>query len=303
MGPYDNGNHDSANPRSLMKARRATGPRTAAGKKRSSRNALKRGMFSRILFLQGESPVEYKELLNGLVADLQPQGTTEAVCVENLAWVIWQRRRLLRAQNAEIFSAVGVRGSDSMEDQWREAWDLARAGETSDGMLKYQSNPFACREAIQRLVIFRNAFEKAGFQIPDGTWWLRKLYGTDRDGEPPRGIFRTFLLYQALATDTQTSGGTSDSPHELKMEMLQLLDEEIDELKEWDKSQSAVYEIRRKYQMLAECVLPQETTDRFLRLEAHLSREFGRILGHLERLQARRRGQPGPSTMNVEIST
>ena len=42
--------------------------------------------------------------------------------------------------------------------------------------------------------------------------------------------------------------------------------------------------------------------DRFIRYEAHLSREFDRILNRLERLQRFRHGQPALPTLNVEVS-
>lgn len=92
-------------------AHRATGPRTKAGKRRSSRNALKSGIFSGALPMF-ESPVEYKSLLDGLQEDLQSQGTLETVLVEKLAIVTWRERRLVEAENAEIeksirWSAIG----------------------------------------------------------------------------------------------------------------------------------------------------------------------------------------------------
>src|ERR1700674_1831679 len=45
---------------------KSTGPRTESGKKRSSQNALKSGIFSRVILLKGESRSEYQSLLEGL---------------------------------------------------------------------------------------------------------------------------------------------------------------------------------------------------------------------------------------------
>jgi hypothetical protein len=55
-------------------ARSATGPRTDAGKKRSRRNALKYGILSRHLFLEGGSSIAFEKFLLGLVEYFQPQG-------------------------------------------------------------------------------------------------------------------------------------------------------------------------------------------------------------------------------------
>jgi hypothetical protein len=46
-------------------ARTSTGPRTAMGKERSKRNALKHGIFSKVIVLEGESLAEYGSLLEG----------------------------------------------------------------------------------------------------------------------------------------------------------------------------------------------------------------------------------------------
>lgn len=71
-------------------AHRASGPRTPAGKLRSSRNALKSGIFSKAVLIGTESPAKYASFLNGLLEDLQPQGTLETVLVENLAIILWR---------------------------------------------------------------------------------------------------------------------------------------------------------------------------------------------------------------------
>jgi len=61
-----------------------TGPRTEQGKKRSSRNATKHGVFSKVIVLKGESRSEYEELLTGLRESHHPEGTSEELLVEKL---------------------------------------------------------------------------------------------------------------------------------------------------------------------------------------------------------------------------
>ena len=43
-------------------AKKSTGPRTEAGKRRSAMNAIKHGMTARIAMLPGEDPAEFEEL-------------------------------------------------------------------------------------------------------------------------------------------------------------------------------------------------------------------------------------------------
>src|ERR1700677_3602686 len=70
--------------------RKSTGPRTPQGKQRSKLNALKHGLLSKVILLDGESQAEYASLLNALMDDWQPQGRTETFLVENLAVVMWR---------------------------------------------------------------------------------------------------------------------------------------------------------------------------------------------------------------------
>lgn len=92
--------NDKASSSSL--ARTATGPRTATGKDRSRHNALKHGIFSKMVLLKGEPQSDFDALLNGLRTDLRPEGMLESILVEKLASLIWRQRRLLMAEGAEI---------------------------------------------------------------------------------------------------------------------------------------------------------------------------------------------------------
>lgn len=173
--------------------RRASGPRTAIGKQRSSLNAQKYGIFSRGLLVGDESSREFKLLLKSLHDDLQPEGALETVLVENLATIIWRKRRVLRAESTEIEEAVQLSGMDAQMDQRAEAWDCERSGEKTGGMLKNLKNMFVLRSAIEILIIFRYSFENVGF--PKDPWLLRKLYGLDHDEGVPWGVYK---YYQAV---------------------------------------------------------------------------------------------------------
>ena len=196
--------------------RKSTGPRTPSGKRRSRYNAVKSGIFAKVVLLEGESPAEYGSLLKGLREDLQPQGTLESVLVENLAILLWRRRRFLKAEGAEIAKAAEFKAVDSMHAQIREAWDQSRAGETSGGMLRNISNPFVINEAIDALTIIRLRLEKWGFQKDEDPWLLRKLYGLDHDNAAPLGVFHFYQVWSHLATNPPQGDETPPSPDELK---------------------------------------------------------------------------------------
>ena len=89
-------------------ARRATGPRTQSGKRKSRSNAVKHGIFAVGVLRGRESRAEYNALVDDLVESLQPVGKLEEILVEKLAITLWRYRRLLQAEAAEI--AVGHPG-------------------------------------------------------------------------------------------------------------------------------------------------------------------------------------------------
>src|SRR5208282_306407 len=282
-------------------ARKSTGPRTPAGKRRSRYNAVKSGIFAKVVLLKGESPAEYGSLLKGLREDLQPQGTLEAALVENLASLFWRRRRILKAEGAEIAKAAELNPLDSVQALMREAWDHSRAGESSGGMLRHSSNPFVIGEAIEMLSIMRLRLEKCGFQKDEEPWLLRKLYGLDHDNAIPWGVFRFYQVSSYLATNPPQGEGTPPSPDELKEQALAILDAEIKRLEALKERQLIIVKQRAEYESIAASVPPQDVLERLLRYEAHLSREFDRTLSQLERLQRIRLGHAGPPTVRLEI--
>jgi len=90
---------------------RSTGPRTAIGKRRSSVNALKYGIFSKDLLVGDESHQEFEDLLQGLRNDMRPEGLLEIHLIECLAMIVWRRRRVLRAEAAEIEKVPRICGT------------------------------------------------------------------------------------------------------------------------------------------------------------------------------------------------
>ena len=82
-------------------------------------NAMKHGILSRYTVLAHEDVDEYQTLHAALVAEHQPTGPTEAHLVEELAGIIWRKRRVLQAEGARI--------NDSLKSTARHADDVIRA--------------------------------------------------------------------------------------------------------------------------------------------------------------------------------
>ncbi len=81
---------------------KSTGPRTPEGKKRSSQNSFKHGIYAKVLLVQGENAAEFEEVRAKLRAEHQPASTTEEILVDELAQHFWRLRRF-RAYEATLW--------------------------------------------------------------------------------------------------------------------------------------------------------------------------------------------------------
>ena len=83
---------------------KSRGPRTAAGKARSARNALKHGMrAAKYLVLPDEDAAEFAGLEATLVAELAPVGALQAVLARRIAVAAWRLARADRIE-ADLFA-------------------------------------------------------------------------------------------------------------------------------------------------------------------------------------------------------
>ncbi len=75
-----------------MNAKLSTGPRTPAGKARSSRNAAKFGLFSGTFTHPGEEK-EYAALRANLGDEFDPQTALEHAALDQICGAVWRLRR------------------------------------------------------------------------------------------------------------------------------------------------------------------------------------------------------------------
>jgi hypothetical protein len=65
-------------------------------------NAMKHGILSRLAVLAHEDHAEFADLLDALLDEHRPAGITERHLIEELATIIWRKRRVLLAEGAAI---------------------------------------------------------------------------------------------------------------------------------------------------------------------------------------------------------
>lgn len=78
-------------------------------------NALRHGVLSRYTILPWEDADEYQAIVTALLAEHAPQGPTEEHLVEEIAGILWRKRRLRLAE-----AAAHRRGLDGTLSSHRE---------------------------------------------------------------------------------------------------------------------------------------------------------------------------------------
>jgi hypothetical protein len=87
-------------------AQKSTGPRTQAGKERSSKNALKHGLRAEQVVLPTEDPQAFQEHLEAWVEDWQPPSMARRHLVEQAAVASWRIKRCIRLETTRISTRV-----------------------------------------------------------------------------------------------------------------------------------------------------------------------------------------------------
>jgi len=87
-------------------ALRSTGPRTAAGKAVSCRNALRHGLTARAMVVLDEDAQDFQRLWAELWTELAPRDGREELLTETVVQAAWRMRRAWRAE-ARLFNRAG----------------------------------------------------------------------------------------------------------------------------------------------------------------------------------------------------
>lgn len=253
-------------------------------------NALKHGVLSRYTVLPWEDKNEYQALLRSLVDEHAPHGLTEEHLVEELAGVIWRKRRLRLAE-----AAAHQRGLDEAIGPLRDTASAALAhidlDESPSGVTEAVHATAAdtdaenqdleefeslARRAIKILSSQRNdAYEAALAKLPDDTreWWEDTLAGDadelDEDETPP--------IADAIC-------------------LQRFLEEEV--LPWFERRRQALaHRPLIRAQALGESLDPDKL-DRLGRYEVHLDRKLERTLSMLIRLQQLRGSSAGVGSVS-----
>ncbi|MGZ4733593.1 MAG: hypothetical protein ACXVZH_15785 [Terriglobales bacterium] len=114
---------------SRRNGRKGAGPKTAAGKKRVSRNAVKHGFYAKHLLVEhldgAESQAEYNDWHTAIFKYYEPVGWLEEYWVGMIAVWSWRLRRNIRHESGQIARALAEHNYDLQQSK---AADLADPG-------------------------------------------------------------------------------------------------------------------------------------------------------------------------------
>jgi hypothetical protein len=160
---------------------KATGPRSKAGKEKSSRSAIKHGIFSEVVVLPGEPREKYQSLLKGLQEAWQPGDETEKHLVEKLASIAWRYRRFLSAEGAEIRHGSEFVEWDQQNGERQKAEtnvnNMENLFDSDPGLIRSIHVPDMLDGCLELLCELREEIESSGFD-------------KDRDAGGPGGDLR-----------------------------------------------------------------------------------------------------------------
>jgi hypothetical protein len=282
---------------------RATGPVTDLGKRTASRNATKRGIFSKVILLKGESKIEYEELFAGLLENLQPVGALEELLVEKLATITWRHRRLLLAEGAEIQKNREFVQWDQRSREYEAAQELAKEQRYSpeEGLIQKIDNREVLERCLELLSELRQQIEESGFDQESDNSLLRKIYGT-KSGlrENLYGFYGPwFNTFETSEEEREREGYAS--PEQCRKNVLDEIDKEIRRLKGYQKKRASVETERMQLEVVSRSIPDGPGLERLLRYEVSLNRDFDRTLSQLERIQRMRLGQPVAPRLKLEV--
>ena len=252
-------------------------PAETSGTEITRFNALRHGVLSSYTILPWEDVAEYEAIVSALVAEHTPQGLTEEHLIEEIAGVIWRKRRLRLAE-----AAAHRRGLDTASASYRETVKVALAhldasgqservidavratpDDTENEMADMAADKAMTRRSLELLGTRRNdTYEAAIAELREDTknWWAdllaRDLDDLSEDEEP----------YTADAVGLR-----------------RFLESEVFP---WFENRKKELENRPliREQAFGESLDPDKL-DRLGRYEAHLDRKFERVLAMLLRLK------------------
>ena len=153
-------------------SKKSTGPRTARGKSKVSKNAIKHGIFADALIV-GESEADYDEYLDNFLAELEPDGMLETLMAERFVGLSWRLKRAERMHNQAIDKMLEYEVTGPLARLSRKLSLQAQGVPAGDKMYSPDIFPlgqvawkdFASGRVLDRLILYERRIENSMLRI------------------------------------------------------------------------------------------------------------------------------------------
>ena len=119
-------------------AQKSTGPRTEAGRKWASRNAIKHGLFAYDVITIGENQKVFNEFNKSLIKELQPVDMLSMQIANRIIQTAWNLRRCDKIQSGLLAYEMQSYEADEYKSKLKEVQHLDFA-KTDQSKVKYQN--------------------------------------------------------------------------------------------------------------------------------------------------------------------
>jgi hypothetical protein len=295
---------NKTSPPPLMRKR--GGPRTAVGKERSRRNALKLRIFANVALLPDESRADFNSLWRSQRDAHQPLDAFMDIIVEKMTVYLWMQRRVLIGDVATIEEVRKgyVFRSDDHEPGSKPVGVLVRYEGQEDhrALMEHAPNSgLPARErCIQLLENLATGIRSAGFDSNRDMKILEKLYGGLDNNNQYFILITSYNTWQVAASRSQEERLRTGaaSPQECVDCFVKDVQAEITRL----ENQKLVDLDRMKLRRLRQVVPDHRQSDHLLHRLTTLERLYDRSLAQLDRHRRMLLGQPVPPQIEVHHS-
>jgi hypothetical protein len=319
----------------------SNGPKTMEGRIIVTRNAIKHGIFAAVPVIPGECPMAWDEHRVGVVASLTPVGLLEVNLTERVALLLWRLQRVARYEvemATAVIEALDVPPLPPVEEEEESDYiSDATAKKTRDEQLRdLRREMRSAREQLTRIVPARDYL---GLLLAEGSSKsisaavARTIFRSaftlvvsfKRREDPPH--FGTESFWKSLGmseTEPQSVDRTADfiqrglahygtfigqTPDGMVIAVRTELDEDIEELtrtvRRLEAEIAAIVRLLdgRNARHKAMNLMPKNGRDeRIAKYERHLHTLLTSTLHELERLQARREGEPVAAPIVADVN-
>lgn len=260
-------------------SKRSTGPRTPQGKARSSQNARKHGLTGVVPIFDGEGKEDvqaFEKTRRGLYEYWQPVGWQEEKLVESIAAAYWRLNRADRYEAGFIQLTA-----DHVTREQQRGRKTSYLNQLVQPRFKFQLRESSLGiDFVIRCVKALKAEVESGASLSEKADEIYRNYV----GQPGDDFYDDCKSFR-IAFERSKEAGRTEEANAYQADCLKLVDEQLQRLEE-NRGSIVAGEQRDLDSCRQMSALPDfNMLDRLCRYTTMISREIGRTIKELERLQ------------------